>query len=61
MVLRALDQAGGEDYLLRVAIDDPKAFLALIGRLLPTKLEGEVKVPTSIQIITGFDSGPHER
>ena len=61
MVLRALDRAGGETYLLSVARDDSRAFLALIGRLLPTKLEGEVKVPTTIQIITGFDAGPHER
>ena len=63
MVLRALDAAGGEDYLLRVAIDDPKPFLALIGRLIPSKLEAEVSTPepVRIEVVTGFDAGPHDR
>ncbi len=40
MVLAALDRAGGEDYLLAQAHDNPKAFLALLGRILPTQLSG---------------------
>ena len=62
LVLRALEAVGGQEYLEGIARDEPRAFLALVGRLLPTKVEGEVEVrPTEIRIITGFDSGPHER
>ena len=40
MVLAALDQAGGEDYLVKCAKEQPVAFLALLGRVLPTTLTG---------------------
>lgn len=35
MVMNALIRAGGEEYLLRQAEENPKAFMALVGRLLP--------------------------
>lgn len=41
MILGALDQAGGEDYLLKQAQENPQAFLTLIGKVLPTQLTGE--------------------
>jgi hypothetical protein len=41
MVLAALDRAGGEDYLLEQARDNPKAFLSLVGRILPTQITGK--------------------
>ena len=40
MVLGALDRAGGEDYLLRQADQEPKAFMALLGRVLPMQVQG---------------------
>src|SRR3954451_21506202 len=40
MVLAALDRAGGEDYLLEQATANPRAFLSLVGRILPTTLTG---------------------
>ena len=40
MILGALDDAGGQAYLLEQARNEPKAFLALIGRVLPTTLQG---------------------
>lgn len=51
MILGALDKAGGEDYLLAQAQENPTAFLALIGKVLPTTLEG--KVNGSVTIIAG--------
>lgn len=62
LVLEALENAGGAAYLERVARGkSPAAFLQLVGRLLPNRVEAEVEVkPTTIQIITGFDSGPPE-
>lgn len=38
MILGALDQAGGQDYLAIQAVDNPAAFMALLGRVLPTTL-----------------------
>jgi hypothetical protein len=41
MILAALDRAGGEEYLLEQAHDNPKAFLSLLGRILPTQITGQ--------------------
>jgi hypothetical protein len=40
MILAALDRAGGEDYLFQQAHANPRAFLALVGRILPTQITG---------------------
>ena len=50
MVLRALDAAGGEEYLIGIARTDSRSFLALIGRLIPAKLEAEVSTPEPVRI-----------
>jgi hypothetical protein len=41
MILGALDQAGGESYLLQQAQENPNAFLTLVGKVLPTTLSGD--------------------
>lgn len=40
MVLTALHHAGGAEYLFTQAFDNPKAFLALVGRVLPMEVSG---------------------
>src|SRR3954453_15174249 len=45
MVLTALDRAGGVDYLHEQANVNPKAFLALIGRIIPTQITGRDDTP----------------
>jgi hypothetical protein len=40
MILGALGQAGGQDYLARQAEEKPAAFLALLGKVLPMQVEG---------------------
>jgi hypothetical protein len=45
MLRTALDQAGGVDYLLAQAHDNPKAFMALVGRLVPTQVTGKDDAP----------------
>ena len=44
MVETALNNAGGVEYLTAMAIQEPKSFLALVGKLIPQKLEGEITV-----------------
>ena len=41
MILRALDRVGGVAYLAQQAKDEPKAFLGLLGRVLPLQVSGE--------------------
>ena len=45
MVIAALDRAGGEDYLLAQSKENPKAFLSLVGRLIPTQITGKDDTP----------------
>ena len=40
MILGALDDAGGREYLTRQAEENPGPFMALLGKVLPTTLEG---------------------
>lgn len=51
MILSALDEAGGEQYLLQQARDNPNAFLTLVGKVLPTTLTGDKENPVVIQSI----------
>jgi hypothetical protein len=44
MVLAALENAGGVDYLTKQAHKVPKAFLALVGKIIPQQLHATVNV-----------------
>ena len=50
MILAALDGVGGQEYLQRQAEQKPVAFLALIGKVLPTTLEGNVSGSITVNI-----------
>jgi hypothetical protein len=42
MILGALDDAGGQDYLAAQAKQNPAAFLTLIGKVLPQDVHATV-------------------
>lgn len=53
MILGALDDAGGQEYLKRQAEENPTAFLSLIGKVLPSEINANVtaslkQLPSSI-------------
>ena len=48
MVLGALSDVGGRDYLAARALDTPTAFMGLIGKILPTQLTGENGAPIAV-------------
>lgn len=50
MVAQALDQAGGVEYLARVAETHPGPFLGLVGKVLPVQLAGVGDEPLSISV-----------
>lgn len=40
MILDALDNKGGVEYLMQQADDNPTAFLSLVGKVLPMTVQG---------------------
>lgn len=42
MIERALEEAGGYEYLLRQASENPVAFMSLVGKLLPKDINANV-------------------
>lgn len=52
----AFENVGGAEYLEKMAVLQPVAFMGLIGKVLPTQIEhsnpdGSMKQPTTIQIV----------
>lgn len=50
MILTALHEAGGAEYLFTQALDNPKAFLALVARVLPMTVAGDPNNPVGITV-----------
>jgi hypothetical protein len=48
MVLSALDQAGGVQYLLSQAHDNANAFMTLVGKVLPLTVAGDQDNPLNV-------------
>jgi hypothetical protein len=44
-ILNAFETVGGEEYLVRVAKEDPKTFCTLLGKVLPLHLAGDPDTP----------------
>ena len=51
MILQALDDAGGQQYLAEQASKNPVAFMTLLGKVLPLQVSGEGGGP--VRIVTG--------
>jgi hypothetical protein len=51
MILGALDQVGGQDYLARQAIENPGPFMTLIGKVLPTQITGDGSTPNALHLL----------
>lgn len=39
-IIEAFEKAGGVDYLVTLAKDDPRTFCALVGKVIPLQVEG---------------------
>jgi hypothetical protein len=48
MILGALDEAGGIEYLVAQSEKNPAAFMTLIGKVLPTTLAGDKDNPVTV-------------
>ena len=54
MILGALDKAGGETYLYNQALENPAAFMTLIGRVLPKDIKADVNMKGKLGIKVSF-------
>ena len=48
MILQALSEAGGVEYLKEQAVKNPTAFMTLLGKILPMQIAGEDQGPIQI-------------
>jgi hypothetical protein len=51
MILEALDDVGGPRYLSRQAIENPVAFMGLLGKILPTTLASTDGSPIHLHLL----------
>ena len=54
-IVEAFNRAGGVDYLIQVAKDDPKTFCALIGKVIPLEVTGSEGGALQVQLINYKD------
>ena len=57
-ILEAFNALGGVEYLCAVAREDPKAFCALLGKLIPVKVAGDAENPPVLRMT--IDAPPDE-
>lgn len=63
-ILASFDAVGGEEYLIGVAETDPKAYLALLGRVLPSEVKANLTASGTLADVIAAsyrrtDTGPH--
>ena len=51
MILEALDDVGGPRYLSKQAKENPVAFMGLLGKILPTKIEGDAGSSITLHLL----------
>lgn len=52
MIEAALDKAGGVDYLVDQAHENPAAFLTLLGKILPRNIDASIHGPDGAPAVT---------
>ena len=48
MILGALSEVGGQAYLVRQALDNPNAFMTLVGKVVPRDLNAAVELNSAL-------------
>lgn len=55
LIRGALDEAGGQAYLVQQAKDNPTAFLALVGKILPKDINAKIEGTISLEMVNEFE------
>jgi len=50
LILKALDKAGNDEYLYQQSIENPVAFMGLIGKILPKQVDLDANVNGNLNI-----------
>lgn len=58
MILGALEQAGGQQYLAEQAEQNPGAFLSLVGKVVPKDLKVDAQGNMTFTILTSVPNEP---
>ena len=48
-IAAAFDEAGGKEYLLRLAETDPRTFCTLVGKIVPLSVGGDPDSPIKVE------------
>ena len=59
-ILQAFHELGGVDYLVDVGRKEPRAFLVLLGKILPTEGRADLNSTGVINVVTGIERAPNE-
>lgn len=54
MILGALSDVGGQNYLAEQAQENPVAFMGLIGKVIPSEIKQQVEGALNVTILTGI-------
>lgn len=54
MILGALSDVGGQNYLAEQARENPTAFMGLIGKVIPSEIKSQVEGALNVTILTGI-------
>ncbi len=46
-IVNAFEEVGGQSYLVKVAREDPRTFLTLVGKIVPREIEVDAYDPTA--------------
>lgn len=60
MILGALDQVGGQQYLVDQAIENPTAFMSLVSKVLPKDINATTTGEMKVTILTGLPLNTNE-
>jgi len=55
MILGALSEVGGQAYLVQQALDNPNAFMTLVGKVVPRDLNAAVEAAATIKFVNEFE------
>ena len=49
-IMESFDKVGGVEYLVQVAQEDPKSFLSLLGKLVPSEIKAELSTTDKVVV-----------
>lgn len=55
LIRGALDDVGGQAYLVQQAKDNPTAFLALVGKIIPKDINAKIEGTISLEMVNEFE------